>query len=508
MPSTFDRANANEDDCKRLLDDDASMHADTTTRGAARETGTSARSAESFDVERSSGDAKPRARFSTLRLIGLNMFFLAYGAWISSFAVVTLPYESTAFFPETDAVALGGFMVIAGASQMSGPLAGYLSDRMRHAHGRRRPLIVKSASVVGPCLVALLAARTYRDDLGDVGGTLAPVMYYVAFAITMIGLNVMYTAATGLVPDLVPDEQMGEANGVLAACSAAGACLSFMWTMLWPDVGNLYFFYIGLLVTCVPITCYCAVEESTLGTGEESESDAYGEAASVSWRELASMYTISPNKPEQRSFFWLFVCRTLYYTGISAQVFLQYLLRDTAIKDTGERLSGREPQQVVAKISFIGQIGGMLFAYPAGLLSDVVGRKPLIVLACIGIISVYISFIYVHKLSTILYLSAYYGAVNGMFLSVDYALAIDCLPSRENAARWLAIWGVASFIGTSIGPTVYSLILHFSPDADKSSDYGSSQDGYTKMLLVGSGWMIMCVAFLYKVDQNWRATLR
>ncbi|OUS42186.1 hypothetical protein BE221DRAFT_86093 [Ostreococcus tauri] len=262
------------------------MHADTTTRDAARETGTSARSAESFDVERSSGDAKPRARFSTLRLIGLNMFFLAYGAWISSFAVVTLPYESTAFFPETDAVALGGFMVIAGASQMSGPLAGYLSDRMRHAHGRRRPLIVKSASVVGPCLVALLAARTYRDDLGDVGGTLAPVMYYVAFAITMIGLNVMYTAATGLVPDLVPDEQMGEANGVLAACSAAGACLSFMWTMLWPDVGNLYFFYIGLLVTCVPITCYCAVEEGRVGVLERASVDVHDLAEQARAEEL------------------------------------------------------------------------------------------------------------------------------------------------------------------------------------------------------------------------------
>ena len=457
------------------------------------------------DPSARSSAVKTRARFSLPKLLGLNAFFLAYGAWISSFAVVTLPYESTAFFPDADAVALGGFMVIAGASQMSGPLAGYVSDRARHAHGRRRPLIVKGAMVVGPSLVALLWARTYRDELGS-ASALAPTVYYVAFAVCMTMLNVMYTAATGLVPDLVPDEQMGEANGVLAACSAAGACLSFMYTMFYPDVGNLYFFYIGLLVTCVPITCLCANEESTL-VGDSDEESSYTDelAGAFSWRELATMYTISPTAPEQKSFFWLFVCRTLYYTGISAQVFLQYLLRDTALKEDGTRLSGHEPQQVVARLSFIGQIGGMLAAYPAGLLSDIFGRRPLIVLACAGIISVYIMFITIHDLPTISYVSAYYGAMNGMFLSVDYALAIDCLPSRDNAARWLAIWGVASFIGTSVGPTVYALILHLAPDG--SGGAGAAQGGYDIMLLVGASWMVLCTAFLAKVDPNWRFKL-
>ena len=206
--------------------------------------------------------------------------------------------------------------------------------------------------------------------------------------------------------------------------------------------------------------------------------------------------------PGTKELLWLFICRTLYYTGISAQVFLQYLLRDTAVKDDGSGLTGREPQQTVARLSFIGQVGGMLCAYPAGLLSDALGRRPLIVVACVGIISVYIMFMRVHNLTTIMYIGAYYGAMNGMFLSVDYALAIDCLPSREDAARWLAIWGVASFIGTSIGPTMFSLILHFAPRPDEGRVYGSSQAGYDAMLLAGAAWMALCAAFLHLVRPN------
>jgi len=86
--------------------------------------------------------------------------------------------------------------------------------------------------------------------------------------------------------------------------------------------------------------------------------------------------------------------------------------------------------------------------------------------------------------------------VNGMFLSVDYALAIDVLPNREQSARWLAIWGIASFIGTSIGPTIFALILHFS---DENEDGTTAQSGYTVMLLIGAFWMVLCASGLVLV---------
>ena len=426
-----------------------------------------------------------RERCSTLRLIGINAFFFAYGAWISSFAIVTLPAESTLFFPNSDTVALAGFMMIAGASQLSGPWAGFVSDRTQSKFGRRRPIILKSATFVAPSMIAMFFARTFSNAWWAAG------TYYVAFTAAMLALNVCYTACTGLVPDIISDNQTGQANGILAAMSAAGACASFLYTMVYPNVGSLYWFYLALLAT-VPVTCLSADEKSTLV--HRNAGDDAPLQTTFSWLELASMYTISPSKESEKSFFWLFVCRTLYYTGISAQVFLQYLLRDTAVKDDGTGLIGHEPEQTVARLSFIGQVAGMVCAYPAGLMSDVLGRKPVIAGACAGIISVYIMFIFIHKMSSIYMVGIWYGAMNGMFLSVDYALAIDCLPDRAQSARWLAIWGVASFIGTSVGPLVYSLILHFA-DREYDEDDGSKetvQEGYTTMLLVGAFLMALC----------------
>jgi len=436
----------------------------------------------------------PRARASTWRLIGINAFMFGYGAWISSFAMVTLPSESTRFFPGAESVALGSFLFIAGASQLSGPWAGYESDRTRHKLGRRRPMIIRGAVVVVPALVMMLYARTNYEE------AYAAALYYLGFTAAMLALNVMYTAATGIVPDLVPESQTGEANGVLAAMSAGGACTGFLYTFVYPNLGSLYWFYIALVFVTVPITCYSANEPSTLKGGDGDIEGVEGGAsaldAAFSWRDLASMYYISPRDETQKSFFWLFVCRTFYYTGISVQVFLQYLLRDTAVKSDGTKLVAHEPAQAVAFLSVIGQLSGMLCAYPAGVLSDYIGRRAMITISCLGIISVYFLFIYVHKMSDITFVGVYYGAVNGMFLSVDYALAIDVLPNREQSARWLAIWGIASFIGTSIGPTIFALILHFS---DENEDGTTAQSGYTVMLLIGAFWMVLCASGLVLV---------
>ena len=43
-----------------------------------------------------------------------------------------------------------------------------------------------------------------------------------------------------------------------------------------------------------------------------------------------------------------------------------------------------------------------------------------------------------------------YGVGNGCYLSVDYALALDCLPNAETVGQDLGIWGIAAFVGTAV----------------------------------------------------------
>merc|ERR1712125_280414 len=87
-----------------------------------------------------------------------------------------------------------------------------------------------------------------------------------------------------------------------------------------------------------------------------------------------------------------------------------------------------------------------------GLLSDRIGRKSLVYTSSIVMVATYIIFMLARERNTVLLAGVLYGIGNGTYLSVDYALACDTLPSKEKAARYLGIWGVGAFIGTLIGP--------------------------------------------------------
>lgn len=98
----------------------------------------------------------------------INCFQFANILWLSSYAIVTLPLESQRFFPKKHDVALGAFLAIAGISQLSGPVAGYASDRYASKYGRRRPMMVRAGAPVGRWshLPALLRRCGLNSRLG------------------------------------------------------------------------------------------------------------------------------------------------------------------------------------------------------------------------------------------------------------------------------------------------------------------------------------------------------
>ena len=45
------------------------------------------------------------------------------------------------------------------------------------------------------------------------------------------------------------------------------------------------------------------------------------------------------------------------------------------------------------------------------------------------------------------------------------------LPNKDESAKYLGIWGVASFIGAALGPMVGGPLLHFCGKTDKEGAY-------------------------------------
>ncbi|KNC83305.1 hypothetical protein SARC_04430 [Sphaeroforma arctica JP610] len=415
----------------------------------------------------------PRNRMpdrSLLHLFGLNSFAFAYGLLISTFGLVTLPTESQRMYPKKHAIMLAVFLGVCGISQLSGPVAGFFSDRCTHSLGRRRPFMLYGGLVGIPSLFMLRWASM----------ELNLYMYVFFFMTAMLALNVMYVAYSGALTDLVNDSQRGVANGLMGAFTVMGASFGFGCFSYFLDVQSGYIFYIVVVSVAVVASLVSYVETPLTATTEWA------------WAEIGECYFVSPT--DHRDFYLVFVSRTLYYMGISVQTFMLFYFRDI--------IASKDPQADVSYLALCGQLTGAIVCVPMGMLSDRVGRKSLIYLSSFIIVLAYIGFMFTRDLMSILIVAAVYGIGNGTYLSVDYALACDTLPSKESAARYLGVWGVGAFIGTLLGPMLIGPALLFFGDNGRVDEHGVPMydiGGYIAILIIGSTCMIAGAAVIVPI---------
>jgi MFS family permease len=208
--------------------------------------------------------------------------------------------------------------------------------------------------------------------------------------------------------------------------------------------------------------------------------------SSWTWKEIGESYWIDP--VQHTDFFLVFVSRTFYYMGVSVQTFMLFYFRDV--------IHSNDPQADVAYLALLAQVAGAIVCVPMGLLSNRCGRKPLIYLSSAILIGTYLFLMLFQSRAMALIGGAIYGIGNGTYLSVDYALACDTIPSKDNAARYLGIWGVGAFIGTLLGPLLIGPALlyfgtHGSGPHEQQLDGTSVYDplGYVSILLIG------CICF-------------
>lgn len=153
-----------------------------------------------------------------------------------------------------------------------------------------------------------------------------------------------------------------------------------------------------------------------------------------------------------------------------------------------------DPKRSASLLAMISQLSAALVATPSGHLSDRYGRKPLVYTSCAIMAAVYLSFALSPRIDYVLALGVGYGVGNGMFLSVDYALACDTLPSNESAAQSLGVWGVSAFLGSTLGPLIAApLLAYFGWTA--SPDHYSAM-GYMALNVAGAIYVCLAALFL------------
>jgi MFS family permease len=105
---------------------------------------------------------------------------------------------------------------------------------------------------------------------------------------------------------------------------------------------------------------------------------------------------------------------------------------------------------------------------------------------------IYIAVAYFPNMNFTFVVAAIFGCGYGAYTAVDWALALDVLPSGENAAKDMGIWHVSMVFPQIIAPFITGSIL----TALKSH---SLLAGYTLVFTVTAVWFVLGTVFVRQI---------
>lgn len=384
--------------------------------------------------------------------VAVTCFQFVYSMVNTGMALFVLPMEAERLNGTNGGLWVGIYLAVCGATQVVCPIAGKLSDRHASRHGRRRPFMVVGTAVT---ILAFFGMRVASMMLWSKA--------YLFFLFSAeVALNFVYSAQCGLPADLQAtqngkskeddDGANGIISGYIALHSFLGsiAAMSMIYLTRTNTVQVEYPIYIAALAIACFIVCTSVKEESSEHLGKHGW-------RSLSWQELAKAFMIDLD--EDLDFFWVCAGRCFYYISTSSVVFLYYYIRDM-IK-VGHESSVRSH---LASLVVFAQLVGAVCSVPCSHLSNKIGRKVVIYIANLLMGMTFVLYTIAPKCGdlawgVVLAAGFCFGVGSGAYLSVDYALALDCLPAGKTAAEAFGLWGVAGFVGSTVGPLVGGFML-------------------------------------------------
>lgn len=413
------------------------------------------------DVAPQAGDRPRRLTLGQQLLLSVHNFGLNFH-W-GALLAVAIPRLVLRFADEAGkGRALGS--VYAGGAAVAlfiQPLAGALSDRSIHPLGRRRPFIIAGVLLNALALLALAYAPTMS-------------LFIVAFLCVQFAYNLGAAAYGGIIADLVPEEQRGAVSGFWGLMNILGTIIAGVVAGLLIERGRVtaaFLLIIAVLMSTMLVTV-AKVRETPLRGRPPFRLRAF----------LGSFW-IDPRR--HPNFAWLFVARFFTLMGVySLLAFLQFFLKDYLGVAAFTEATG----QVQAMVA----LGALGSAYVSGWLSDRIGRRPIVSVSSLLMGIMVLVFLIAPSYPLMLALSVIFGIGFGAFNTVDLALAVDLLPSREAAAKDLGIWGISTTLPQVLGPLIGGPIL------DAMNRAGPGQ-GYVALNVLAAAYFVFGALAILKI---------
>ena len=408
--------------------------------------------------------------FGGIDYIKITVFGFALAALWGSLHSIILPVRILDFVAESQKNTYLGLLTFAGLiiAMIWQPIAGRLSDRSGFSWGRRRPYI----------LIGTILALLFIHGIGIAGSYIA---IFITYCLLQASGNTAQSGYQGFIPDLVPEGKRGRASGVKILLEIGGviALLGLIGPFmdnyfagkgdywLWLSVGLPAIILLGAMIITV-----LTVKEPP-GTG----------APKLSLPSLL-FTTFKIDIKARRNFVWFLASRLFIVMALAPlQTFTLYFLQDVA--------DVPNPAEVTANLLIVIGITMLAVIYPAGHLSDRVGRKPICAFAgLLGALGILLLYLFHDSYSSVMFAGVVLGICTGVFFSTNWALATDLVVKGEEA-RYLGLTNLATAGGAALARLIGPMIDFFNAR--------SPGLGYDVMLLVSFIYFLVGSGLLLKI---------
>eukprot|EP00117_Sycon_ciliatum_P015960 scpid53674/ scgid15594/ len=391
---------------------------------------------------------------------------------------------------------------------LTAPLIGYFSDRLQSKYGRRKPFMVAGAVITCVCLIGVtlsapgfaqtnkalgvknltceeqnnLKPNCYMNKTLDVGPTHDYTSrlgtFILSYLVLLFGYTMVATTYNGLIADVTHYSVRGFSSGVMGLMmligNLGGAALGVVAEKL--HVAGTYGVVAFVFFTAVMTTVFSV-----------DELDVPCKRKGTPVFDIKDIFLGYIKPLFEHDFRWVFVTRFLMQMGIATTMgFLEYWFDDivhlpgciTALQAVSIALL---PLLLVAAICSV--LGGIL--------SDYLKRRKIIVIVAAVVMALSASVLTITNTFWLaVTMAIIFGIGLGSFISVDFAMVMDVLPSEADKAKDLAVWHQALVLPQLIATPIGGLILHGLQDV--------SIGGYRHGCDVGLGYIfIFAMTALY-----------